>query len=89
MTYIVLKDAAGNEIARSEKLDGKASSEWTQCEIPVLYSTMDTKAANIYICFKSCSSGTVQVAATMEIAGKQQTAHIGSVLRIDDIELTY
>ena len=89
VTYIVLKDAAGNEIARSEKLDGKASSEWTQCEIPVLYSTMDTKAANIYICFKSCSSGTVQVAATMEIAGKQQTAHIGSVLRIDDIELTY
>lgn len=87
--YVVMKDASGNEIARSEKLDGKAASEWTQCEIPVLYSNTETKAASIYICFKSCVSGEVKTAVTMEVAGKQQTAHIGSVLRIDDIELTY
>ena len=87
--YVVLKDASGREIAKSEKLDGKAASEWTQCEIPFLYSDAMTKAANIYICFKSCVSGGVNTGQTMEIAGKQQTAHIGSVLRIDDIELTY
>lgn len=87
--YVVMKDASGNEIARSEKLDGKAASEWTKCEIPVLYSNTETKAASIYICFKSCVSGGVQTAVSMEIAGTQQTAHIGSVLRIDDVELTY
>lgn len=87
--YIVLKDASGNEIARTEKVDGQASSVWSQCEIPVVYLNEDTKAAMLYICFKSCVSGGVKTAVSMEIAGKQQTAHIGSVLRIDDIELTY
>lgn len=87
--YVVLKDASGNEIARSEKLDGGAASEWTQCEIPVVYTNTMVKASSIYICFKSCVSGDVQTAQTMEIGGKNQTAHIGSVLRVDDIELTY
>lgn len=87
--YIVLKDASGNEIARTEKVDGQASSVWSQCEIPVVYLNEDTKAAMLYICFKPCVSGGVKTAVSMEIAGKQQTAHIGSVLRIDDIELTY
>lgn len=88
--YISLKDAAGNEIARSEKLDGTVSYEWSQCEIPVVYSELQKKAASLYICFKSAaSSPSVKTAVTMEIAGKNQKAHIGSVLRIDDIELVY
>lgn len=87
--YVVMKDASGNEIARSEKLDGKSAAEWTQCEIPVLYSSTETRAASIYVCFKSCVSGGVKIAQEMEIGGKNQTAHIGSVLRIDKIELTY
>ena len=84
-----MKDKDGNEIARSEKLDGAASSEWAQCEIPVLYSNTKAKAASIYISFRSTTSGSVNTGVTMEIAGKQQTAHIGSVLRIDNVELTY
>lgn len=87
--YISIKDKDGNEIARSEKLDGAAVSEWTECEIPVLYSDITKKAANLYICFKSSKNGGVNVAATMEIAGKQQQAHIGSVLKIDNVMLTY
>ena len=88
--YISLKDAAGNEIARSEKLDGPVSYEWSQCEIPIVYSELQKKAASLYICFKSAaSSPSVKTAVTMEIAGKNQKAHIGSVLRIDDIELIY
>lgn len=86
---ISLKDKDGNEIARSEKLDGGAASEWTECEIPVVYSNEMSKAASIYVSFKSCSSGSVQTGVTMEIAGEQRTAHIGSVLRIDNVELTY
>lgn len=89
VVYVSLYDKDGKEIARSEKLDGPAASEWTECEIPVLYSDVMTKAASIYICFKSCVSGGVKTGVTMEIAGKQQTAHIGSVLRIDNVELTY
>ena len=87
--YISLKDASGNQIAYSEKLDGSASFEWTQCEIPIVYSNLSARAAIIYICFKSAVSGEIKMATTMEIAGKQQTSHIGSALRIDDLELVY
>ena len=88
--YVSLKDASGNEIARSEKLDGAASTRWKQCEIPIVYSNLKSRAASIYICFKSSASGaSVKTAVSMEIAGKQQTAHIGSALRIDEVELVY
>jgi len=88
--YLVLKDAAGNVIANSEKLDGEAASEWTLCDIPVLYSDTESKAANLYICFKSCSGEPSIIKDSMiELAGIEYTAHFGSVLRIDDIELTY
>ena len=86
---ISLKDASGNQIAYSEKTDGAAAYEWTPCEIPVVYSDLNTRAASIYICFQSAVSGDIQKDITMEIAGKQQTSHIGSALRIDDIELVY
>lgn len=85
----ILKDAGGNEIARSEKTDGAATGEWTPCEIPIVYSDLDTKAASIYISFKSCESGDINEKSTMEVAGKNQTSHLGSTLRIDDIELIY
>ena len=87
--YLSLKDAAGNQIAYTEKLDGSAAYEWTQCEIPIVYSNLNARAASIYICFKSAVSGDVKLDSTMEIAGRQQTSHIGSALRIDDIELVY
>lgn len=86
---VILKDQAGNEIAKAEILDGGMASEWTQCELPIVYSNKTAKAATLFMSFKSCSSGSVNTGVTMEIAGTQQTAHIGSVLRIDDIELTY
>ena len=87
--YISLKDASGNQIAYSEKVDGPAAYEWTQCELPIVYSNLNSRAATIYICFKSAVGGDVKLDATMEIAGKQQTSHIGSALRIDDLELVY
>lgn len=86
---VVIKDANGNEIARAEILDGSAAREWKQCEMPILYSDMTKKAATIYVSFKSCASGDISMNKKIEIAGKEEKAHIGSVLRIDDIELTY
>lgn len=86
---VILKDLDGNEIAKAELLNGGMASEWTLYELPIVYSNNNTKAATIFISFKSCSSGSVNAGVTMEIAGSQQTAHIGSALRIDDIELVY
>lgn len=91
-TFVVnvsIKDKNGVVIGNAEKLDGGIATAWTQCELPILYSDTESKAASLYISFKSCASGGVNTAVTMEIAGTQQTAHIGSALRIDDIELTY
>lgn len=89
VVYLSVKDKDGREIARAEKLDGRMASEWTQCEMPIVYSDAETKAATLYISFRACSSGGVNTAVSMEIAGSLQTAHMGSALRIDDIELTY
>ena len=85
----ILKDASGNEIARAEITDGEAAGEWTMCELPLVYSKLDAKAASIYISFKSCAAGDINMNSTMEIAGVNQTSHLGSTLRIDDIELVY
>jgi hypothetical protein len=84
----------GKEIARTEVIDGAAASEWKERVVPIVYSDLMTKADKIYISFKSAvpdASNKVQVrtAVSMEIAGQNRTAHIGSALRIDDIQLIY
>lgn len=86
-----VKDAGGNVIGKGGMTDGPAASEFTLCEIPINYSNINAKAATLYIGFKSTSSNdpSVRLDSSMEIAGKNQTSHLGSVLRIDDIELTY
>lgn len=86
---IILKDADGNVIAQVEKTDGKAAGDWTQAYLPIVYSNNFVKAANIYISFKSSVAGDISMNKSIEVAGKNQSGHIGSVLRIDDIELTY
>ena len=86
---LLLKDASGNNIAKAEINDGRSTGEWSECILPIVYDDLQTKAAKIYISFKSCSSGGINMDSTMEIAGRNQTSHIGSVLRIDDVELIY
>ena len=84
-----IKDASGKEIAQLEKIDLGEATEWTLCEIPIVYSYSDLKAARIYMSFKSSTSPGVNAGVSMEIAGQERTAHIGSALRIDNIELIY
>ena len=91
-TFVVkawLKDSVGDIIASAEILDGEAASEWTSCVLPLVYSDERTKAAKIYLSFKSCESGSVNLNSTIELAGKQQTTHVGSILWIDEIEMLY
>ena len=59
--------------------------------LPLKYSTNDKKVSSIYIVFKSSTNSTPKynTGVTIEMAGKNQTSHIGSILRIDDIKLNY
>lgn len=91
-TFVVslnIKDGAGNTIASAEMTDGASAREWTECVLPITYSNLTVKAASIYLSFRSCVGGTTTMNKKIEIAGNEESAHIGSVLRIDDIELTY
>jgi hypothetical protein len=85
-----LLDSNGNAIAIGEVTDGPSAENWTQMEIPLVYSDLTAKAASIYVSFKSCSgSASISKDSQIEIAGEQKKSHIGSVLRIDDVELIY
>lgn len=86
---LVIKDIAGNTIASAEMTDGASARQWTECVMPITYSNNTVKAASIYLSFKSCVGGTTTMNKKIEIAGNEESAHLGSVLRIDDIELTY
>lgn len=85
---LTIKDSNNNEIARAEKT-AAISDDWKQMELPIVYSDLTKKAASIYISFKSSTSPSVEIAKEFEVAGNNKTAHCGSILRIDDIELTY
>ncbi len=85
---LIMRDRNDNEIARVEKT-ASLSDGWKQMELPIVYSDLTKKAASIYISFKSSTGPSVEIAKEFEVAGKNQKAHRGSVLRIDDIELTY
>jgi len=91
-TFVVkvwLKNAEGAVIASAEILDGQAASSWTECELPLVYTDLNSKAASIYISFASCASGEVMTDQMIELGGKNQSTHIGSTLWIDDVLLTY
>lgn len=59
--------------------------------VPLVYSDYCKPAKYIYIFFKSSTSSKPDYNKnkTMEISGSDQSSHIGSVLRIDDIKLIY
>ena len=59
--------------------------------VPLVYSDYCKPAKYIYIFFKSSTSSKpdYNINKTMEISGSDQSSHIGSVLRIDDIKLIY
>ncbi len=88
--YSCIKDASGNIIAEATVPAGAAASEWTKHSIEYSYSATDRKAASIYMIIKSASgSGNVSTKKSFELGGENVTAHAGSFLKIDDIELIY
>lgn len=88
---VVLKAADGTVLASNEIPNGEVGdSSGNTITLPFTYSPdVHKKVSSIYMVFKSSSGSVDSKSREMEISGQQQTARIGSVLRIDDIKLNY
>lgn len=88
---VVLKAADGTIVASNEIPNGEEGDpSGNTITLPFTYSPdVHKKVSSIYMVFKSSSGSVDSKKRTMEISGQQQTARIGSVLRIDDIKLNY
>ena len=87
-----VEDASGNVIASKEMSDGRASSGWASMTIELDYSVLDRKAARIYVCFRSSSLADEDITyrkTKVTIAGTTKNGYIGSVLKVDDLQLNY
>lgn len=88
---VVLKAADGTIVASNEIPHGEEGDpSGNTITLPFTYSPdVHKKVSSIYMVFKSSSGSVDSKKRTMEISGQEQTARIGSVLRIDDIKLNY
>ena len=87
---VELKAEDGTVLASNEIAEGAAEISGTTITLPFTYSANNSKVSSIYMVFKSSTSDSPGYNnATMEMAGKNQSSRMGSVLRIDDIKLNY
>ena len=88
---IEVRNAAGTVIASAEKTDGGAASGWTQCTMNLNYTDLNTKAASIFVTFKSStdSSPSTEKRKLTYYNSDDENHYVGSVLRIDDLQLVY
>lgn len=85
-----LKAGDGTVLASNEITEGVAETSGTTITLPFTYSVNNRKVSSIYMVFKSSTANPPECDnATMEMAGKEQSSRMGSVLRIDDIKLNY
>lgn len=90
--YVELRSAGGNVIG-SGVIDNMnvVKNQWERVECPIEYTDMSQKAASIYVIFKSSASSSPAAAknVSLEMDGNMTSAHLGSLLAVDDIELIY
>ena len=85
-----IKDEVGNVIASAQETNGKAASSWTRYELPFNYSTLNRKAASIYVRISSSyGDGAVGNGVKFSLGAETVEAHAGCFLTIDDMELIY
>lgn len=85
-----IKAADGTVIATAQETAGPAASSWTKHSLTYNYSATNKKAAQIYIRISSCyGDGNVSTKTSFTLGTGSVTAHAGSFLKIDDIELVY
>lgn len=70
---------------------GSSSSAWKEMTVPINYSVINQSASKIFISFKATTSSAPGITdkKTFELGGTNRTTHMGSSLRIDDVELVY
>lgn len=70
--------------------EGSAASDWSELILPLSYTSSTQKATDVAVRFKaSTSASDVKVKTQVEYGGGTYTAHVGSQLRIDRVELIY
>ena len=88
--YVELKDKDGVSIFSKEITDGPAENTGKEMRIPIEYNDITRKAATIYMSFKSSSAQDPDYHKTnIMMPNGDQTACVGSVLRIDDVNMIY
>ena len=89
--YIEVRNASGNVIASKLITDGSKSDSWKECSMVLDYKDRTSKAASIFISFKSTSSSSpsYETDVALEMNGGEQRGHMGSVLKVDDLKLLY
>lgn len=91
---VYLYDAEGNIIAQKAIHDIAEASSWTAYSVDFDYADTKVKAAKIYVIFRSANEsgsgrGDINQDTSIEMAGTTERAHVGSVLKIDDLQLIY
>ena len=92
---IELYDAENNMIAAQEETGLGGVDEWRRHEMKIDYLNVMAKAAKIYVSFKSSSLKDAAAGyrsgsnASIEMGGTTNTSRIGSVLKVDKLELLY
>lgn len=85
-----VKAADGTVIATAQETAGPAADTWTLYSLPFEYTVFNKKAASIYVRFSSCyGDGSVKTKTSFDLGEGSATAHAGSFLKLDDIELIY
>lgn len=80
------------KIASASTTGGGAASDWAELVLPITYdsSKLTLKATDVAVKIKASTGATgVNVKSTIEYNGGSYTAHVGSQLRIDRVELIY
>ena len=88
---VELMDASGKVIASAEESDSSSKSSWTECSMTLSYTDTTAKAASIFVTFKSSNASSPKV-TKKKLAyynSDDDNHYIGTVLRIDDIQLAY
>lgn len=90
---IQILDKDKNIIASKDITDGTAKSSWTGYTMNLDYSDATKQAAYIYIQFRSSSCADSEIAHKrnqgVKMAGTDYNGHVGSILKIDNLELIY
>lgn len=89
--YVCVKNDQGVTIGEGTVDNMPLRNEWTKHTCPITYSDTRSKAASIYVIFKSSSSSSPGISRNQAVNmnGEDTVAHLGSLLTLDDVVLEY